>query len=146
MPKTKIEIIAETYEAYKDASNRAIIGEYSACAYKLPDGRMCAFGRCEINPVISFNPNHTVGGSVITRQIAARQSLTEEEALKASDQDVLDSLLKPEYRGHDSSFWLEIQRLHDTQEFFNTETWSEKGLARIAELKLVYADKSPAVS
>ena len=91
--KSKKEIIEETV-AYIQANGRAVelyVGTTrTTCKYLTKDNKMCAVGRCLIDPesaptgtVVRFFPR-------------------------------LDSLLKPEYRGHPLVFWTDLQRLHDT--------------------------------
>ena len=102
--KTKLEIIEETVEYYTtDPTRRSFIldkKEWQAytCAYLLPDGRMCAVGRCMIKP-----------------------SLTENWAVDGIP-DIQDKL-KEEYRGHNTHFWKRLQGFHDKR-----ENWNEEGL------------------
>lgn len=94
---TKQEIIEETVEYYKNNPfgydlNRDGISE-GGCVYYGPNKQMCAVGRCLIDPT---NTN-IIFGSVTS----------------IGRNNNLDDLLKEQYRGHDLSFWQELQSFHD---------------------------------
>lgn len=82
---TKQELLEETLEAYKDPSQRSF--DSGGCQYLDDKGRMCAVGRCMIDPNIK------------TRSVG-----------KIDD---LDSKLKDRYRGLPLDFWNHLQVLHD---------------------------------
>lgn len=133
--KTKIQIIDETVEAYSDPNNRAIHrGEnefdMDICSYLTADGKMCAFGRCELKPI---DCRKTVEDRV--RDMDFEQYIRQEN---------IDKLLKPEYRGHELCFWSDVQRLHDITKNFDeggpNPGWSEYGRKEIARLKDKYAE------
>jgi hypothetical protein len=93
---TKIEIIKETVEYYKN-NNRGIIPG-GTCQYLSEDGDMCAVGRCLENP--------------------------EDIGTKAIDADCLiadygDGIFKKQYQGHDPRFWQKLQNFHDTGQNWN---------------------------
>lgn len=134
--KTKLEIIQETFEAYKDASKRGRDSNGN-CVYLTNDGKMCAFGRCEINPP---SEDSGQGGTVYDRfDEAVDLGCNEDEYIAAIDK-VIDEALKPEYRGHKSEFWGEIQTLHDNDNYFSDDTWNSSGLEVIEKLKEKYAE------
>lgn len=128
MQKTKLQIIEETYEAYKDARNRSYNEELNNCVYLNPDeGKMCAFGRCEIKPPSCNMP------SVEGRFFGSLYYI-------GADDSAMQNALKEEYRGHSFSFWQDLQNLHDVDGYFDGITWSKHGLERIEQLKEIYAE------
>lgn len=93
--KTKTKIINETVAYYsEDTSRRAVA--LGACFYYGNGGRMCAVGRCLIDP-------------------KAIQKLIKEKGYGDTDIVTLASVtdfqssLKEEYRGHDVNFWESLQ-------------------------------------
>lgn len=91
--KTKQEIVDEELEFRKTHPR---CSNLHACYYYL-DGNMCAVGRVLRNPkkhAHNDNDAATLFG--------------------CSTIDVVNSLmLKPEYRGHEAQFWLDLQEQHD---------------------------------
>lgn len=86
--KTKTEIINETFEAYKDVRNRAEDVASLRCVIQTTDGRKCAIGR------------------VMTDEAAAR-------LINKSGSIPPETDFKPDYRGHESRFWIDIRTMHD---------------------------------
>ena len=105
--KTKTEIIEET-AAFYNLSNRGYDKESNSCRYLTGDGKMCAVGRCLINP--------------------EEQQFNEEGAhtLLSCSFD----LLKKEYRIEDLDFWYNLQRFHDCR-----SNWTDSGLSSDGELE-----------
>lgn len=95
--KTKLEIIEETVRYYsEDPSRQSKNHSNGACYYLSPDGKKCAFGRCCIDPKVTWSgPVY----HIFDRE--TRQEIHYEDALM------------PEYRGHGYVFWKELQNLHD---------------------------------
>jgi len=113
--KTKLEIIEETATYYsEDTSRRASTN--GMCEYLTLDGRMCAVGRCLIDP------GAVVGGG-------AEAILGENGA---------DKLLKEEYRGHDVNFWVYLQLFHDGN-YWDENGLTEKGKEFLQMLKEKYS-------
>ena len=96
--KSKKEIIEETV-AYIQANGRAVrssaVTQAEMCAYFTTSGKMCAVGRCLIDPE------------------SARQGTV-------GCFPNFESALKPEYRGHTINFWSDLQRLHDEKDNWHT--------------------------
>lgn len=103
--KTKLEIIEET-AAFYNSENRAYDEQDATCYYQTADGKQCAVGRCMMEPS-KYAWNTSQGG-------AGAESLLETNG---------DDILKPEYRGHDTGFWQDVQRLHDY-----IDNWDKNGL------------------
>jgi len=116
--KSKIAIIEETVAYYSaDPVGRRGInpdkqkGVY--CQYKTADGKMCAAGRCMVDPQqdwVGPVTNIWVGNS-----------------------GTIVPVWKPEYEGHDIAFWRDLQRLHDNGDYWTKTEMHENGK--------IYADK-----
>lgn len=94
--KSKLDIILETQAAYADPHNTAfapIQGMEKRCVITTADGKHCAVGRC------------------MTEQYQQKYFNSIGPAIWLGD--LSDKMLKPEYRGHCSEFWSDIQRFHD---------------------------------
>lgn len=99
--KTKIEIINETVKFYsEDTSRRAFTSDWGfneeqkgVCCYLTEDGRQCAVGRCLENSADIAN------GGIATVWNTAK--------------------FKPEYEGHDKTFWSDLQNFHDPHIYWN---------------------------
>lgn len=109
--KTKLQILEETYNFYKNNPDQRAIGKNSLglveCMYLTFDGRKCAVGRCQIEPNLFF-----------TRRV--------DDIWPTSEK--LDETLKPEYRGHDIDFWTDLQSFHDFD-----SNWDENGISSLGE-------------
>lgn len=55
----------------------------------------------------------------------------------------LDSLLQEKYRGHDISFWQDLQNLHDHTHYWHSENkgMTKLGMKKLSELKNYWGDK-----
>lgn len=117
--KTAFDIIQETEEAYSNPKNRAVrvnVGGEKACYY-LQGNKMCAVGRCLINP-----PEEFIG------------DIDELEDSFGK----LDEILKPEYRGQSKTFWRDLQIWHDSDFYFTDMRISIAGEAYMKDLKENY--------
>lgn len=115
MQKSLMEIFDETVEAYKGGLETRGSSKYG-CKYLTPDGKMCAVGRCCIGPKPGW--------------IGSANSIRTKDATFD-----LEEVLKPEYRGHNVDFWLDLQGFHDNQHYFTKEGYSQTGLNEIEEFK-----------
>lgn len=123
--KTKLEIVEETAAAYSNPSNRALREETvdaPVYAYKTEDGRMCAVGRCMLEPEKFI-------GSVMNFHL--------KEGKWSINFD--DSFLKEEYRGHNLVFWRDLQAFHDAPEYFDSDKISPQGESYLNKLREFYA-------
>lgn len=116
---TKEEIIRETVEYYKDASKRGYDEVEEVCKYLTEGGNMCAVGRCLIP-----------GSMMEVKRPFIPLKVVEMANCQASVMNIenLEEILKPEYRGHSIKFWIRLQNLHDSYEFYTDGTMNEKGL------------------
>ena len=113
---TKLEIIEQLFDKgyCLDTSTRS--SNDSGCLYITKDGRMCAIGKCLIDPT------------------------TVNTLLSVSAIPNLENKLKPEYRGHSVSFWAKLQRMHDNEEYWNNKGLAKKGTRQLNKLKLRYSE------
>lgn len=51
-----------------------------------------------------------------------------------------DDIHKPEFRGHDTDFWMNIQRIHDNNYFWRDNELTDDGNQFIKELKQGYSN------
>lgn len=124
-PKTKLEILQETADFYAaDPKRRALQHpEHYYCEYLTQDGRMCAVGRCLLEPA----KYRFFSGTSDT--------LSDEECGGGT----LDPVLKPEYQGHPRHFWRELQEFHDRKVNWTDTGLSETGTAHLERLKKDFA-------
>lgn len=127
---TKREIILDTVEYYKN-NDRARTS--SSCQYLTEDGRMCAVGRCLINPKDIQSRYPCNGAHVIANACAANN-------------ESFNDLFKPEYRGHGYTFWTDIQILHDQSQHWDGRKLSPIGVQRVEKLMNKYAENYLVVS
>jgi len=119
MPKSKLEIIEETANAYtfhtRSLASQALRDRgYPNCLYDGGDGKRCAFARC-----CKDDPDTL--------------SALRKADFKNTSIHLLMGHLKPEYQGHETEFWVEIQSFHDTDLF-----WNKNGLSRDGEEQKKY--------
>lgn len=124
MPKSKIEILAETVAYYSEDVNRRAYNKIGGCEYVTDDGRMCAFGRCMIDPVN------------IPLPIPGRSVMNQPSYID------INEWLKPEYQGYDKNFWYQIQALHDIPQFWDTKGLTDKGYWQVIDLTIQYSKES----
>ena len=123
---TKLEIIAETAAYYSNPSNRGKKPE-GGCFYLTKDGKMCAFGRCMIDPSYLAGYGGLEDGEFLGANKGVTKHFTQE-------------LLKPEYRGHNSSFWSALQNWHDDDSNFTETEISNIGILSLESLRTRHAD------
>ncbi len=111
--KSAVEIINETVEYYSaDPVGRRGYDEIKQnCYYITEDGKMCAFGRCCIDP-----------HGISTTSICEDEIEMEDGSYKE-----IEDLLKEEYRGHNHSFWYNLQKFHDDKDNWVATGLSEQG-------------------
>lgn len=108
--KTKKEILDYVVEQIKAQGGRATNGH--KCQLEV-DGKRCGFSLCLIDEERSILIQKKSDGFV--------PSMSEGE---------IESLLKPEFRGHSKDFWDSVQRFHDVKCNWNYDddvTLSEQG-------------------
>ena len=127
--KTKSEIVVETLLHY-NLKNRGYNRAEGHCTYfDKSTGNKCAVGRCildsEIEKVSEYEEKHSKENS---------GSPTVDDLARYFNG--LDYLLSPEYRGHDASFWRNLQYIHDTPHLWTKGTFdtSENNLTYLARI------------
>ncbi len=122
--KTKLEIIEETAAAYPNNNARAVNpgGMGAFYQYRTNEGKECGVGRCLLEPWL-------YAGSIDILTLQRSGSLV----------PFTQDLFKEEYRGHEVSFWTDIQGFHDHDCNFTESGLTEDGEEYLAKLKLKYA-------
>lgn len=129
MKKTRSEIMAETFAAYENPENRGL-SPMGQCQYLTEDGKMCAVGRCMINP----------GNPAYINQYSLNPSGSDAITLTFNEIKNPDGHLKDEYRGHDSEFWCDLQSWHDSGGNFYNGHISQLGWDKIEKLKSKWSE------
>ena len=152
LPRTALSIILETAAFYTaDPSRRALFRgikgatgilkdvedpnyNSGSCEYLVKEnGNMCAVGRCALD---AAKLQEDFGGDDVFG-ISGKSAENENQGeYDENDETInhLDSLLKPEYRGHSLHFWSELQNFHDNSSYWNKEGLTERGRDRLIEL------------
>lgn len=122
MPKTKIEIIKETFEFYSNDISKRAANEAGACWYLHPlNGNKCAVGRC-MNEKARFDASEYISSYVVSNALNS-----------------LDDHLKEDYHGHSLEFWKDLQSLHDNNGNWDKREASKGGKAYYSSLLEKYA-------
>lgn len=116
---TMQEILDETIEWYSVPGRRSV-DNVNQCMYLGNNGNMCAFARCTIDPKILIE-HSTVG-------IKLKNDTDDRNGIKTNQGEVhFDTVLKEKYRGHPAIFWLQLQRLHDFENYWRDGGLTETG-------------------
>lgn len=121
--KTKIQIIRETAQYYAEDTTRRAKNDYGGCQYFTDQGQMCAVGRCFRNPAevqARVFAKSLDNGSIVG--LMNKRVVTEDD-------------FAPEYRGHETEFWADLQDFHDSNTFWTDQGLSEAGMKNFAFLK-----------
>ena len=103
---TKLEILNETIAFYNaDVTQRSVDEDFN-CLYNGFDGKHCAIGRCMLD-VFKEQGMALKGNRSSFSNLADENNLT------------LDEVLQERYRGHEYSFWILLQQLHDEEEYWD---------------------------
>ena len=121
---TKLEIIAETYEAYKDPKNRGFNGQ--SCQYITHNNKNCAVGRCMTDEYIKYLQRECKEENTISQLI--NNSFDTNMIINDS------KMLKEQYLGHELSFWTKLQKWHDSDVNFTVDKISTRGEQKIKQL------------
>ena len=118
--KTKKQIIDETFNFYnKNPKKRRAVKDYGdkepGCVYNGPGDTHCAIGRLFIDEYKNQGENleHNSLG------VASLESYNVK----------LDLMLKPSYSGHSLNFWIDIQSLHDNEDYWYIDRATDAGHA-----------------
>jgi hypothetical protein len=126
--KTKKEIIDETAHYYtEDVSRRAIEPGYGGgdkCKYLTSNGKMCAVGRCMVDP----SEKMTGTADRYRREEFSGWSTVEDD-------------LRDEYKGHPIEFWSDLQTLHDRGAYWGPHGLYIAGIKYVAKLHDTWDEK-----
>lgn len=120
---TKVEIINMVANHY-NKHNRA--EEHGGCRYITNDGKMCAVGMCMTDEALE-DFKYSFSGVFGIQEMIKSESI--------------DSVLKDEFRGHSTSFWTDMQMLHDEAAYWDEEGLSCRGIEKYVKLKEKYHGK-----
>jgi hypothetical protein len=130
--KSKLQIIEETVQVYSNPANRAVKLRSGACYYhSLKNDKRCAVGRC-FQPDVKIRHTYTD-----TPECEYEQCYFAELVDEIAN---LEELLKPEYRGHELAFWMDLQKFHDDASNFTDCGLSIRGELFIQTLKEKYEE------
>jgi hypothetical protein len=123
---TKHEIIDYVVDYYK-THPRAVNRAKGVCEYKTAEGHLCAHSICLTakgrNKAINF-----AGGSDGARSLILQFG---------------DTMHKAKFQGHDPDFWVEIQFLHDDNDYWiksgASNILTQKGESYVTDLKRRYS-------
>lgn len=116
---TKIEIIDYVVD-YFQKNPRAKDG--TKCLYLTKTGLRCGHSICLEDDFVKNTP--------ISRSTNAEILINEHG----------DDIHKPEFRSHDSDFWMNIQRIHDNNYFWRDNELTDDGKEFVKELKQEYSN------
>ena len=134
--KTKEQIIDETFNFYnKNPKKRRAVAkeeayEEAGCVYNGPGNTHCAIGRLFIDEY------KNQGESLEHNELGV--SSLESYNMK------LDLMLKPSYSGHSLHFWIDLQSLHDNEDYWYADKATDAGHAWKRTLHRKW-DKEPGI-
>ena len=99
---TRKELIEETVKYYSEDTSRRSKLRNGTCVYSTKGGKHCAVGRCLKNKYQTTSFKCNVGYGVVGLH---------------DEYYGIDNILKEKYRGHSTSFWRDLQFLHDCDDF-----------------------------
>jgi hypothetical protein len=104
--ETQTDIVLETLQFYLEDPKNRRAAHNGGCCYRTPDEvpRHCALGRCMTNTALDKLQNSSYTADILAKTYGS-----------------LDQFLKPEYQGHSTEFWYDLQRLHDGAAHWNLE-------------------------
>ena len=109
-PMTQEQIVLETI-AYYARNPRAVDHKTGSCLYlDRETGAECAVGRCLTRAALVRSAD-VIGG--------------------VADIGLADDTLQPQYRGHVRDFWVELQRLHDSNENWSPADAGSSDVVRV---------------
>jgi hypothetical protein len=128
---TKLEIIEELFDNHfvKNPKKRGVKrfeGRPNCVYYDADTRNKCAVGMCLTTKALSHIGREHFKGDV--------------RDLDDFLSNNLDYYMKDQYRGHNLTFWDDLQFLHDSPRFWTNTGLSDEGQNRLADLKKRYAD------
>lgn len=126
LEKTKHEIIDIVAKSYNIDKRAERCFPLRTCMYLTNDDKKCAVGMFLTDEALKKS----------AKCLGDARSL--DVHLKARGFESLDSAFIKEVRGHEVGFWVDLQSLHDDNNFWNAEGLSEYGVDYVHELKRRY--------
>jgi hypothetical protein len=131
---TKLEIIHELFESETGYINNPDSRAYVAgqgCRYLHTNGKRCAVGKCITNKYIKAVSEH-IGGAT---NIASGMRIEGYKEITSHD----DVMFK-KYRGHEATFWRDLQHLHDGGLYWSgvDGAFTDAGLIELNSIKAQY--------
>ena len=118
--KTKKQIINETFNYYnknpkkrRSLMRKDTFDELSVCVYNGKNNTHCAVGRLFTNEYKNQGKNFD-GNTLNIHDLTIRHS-------------GIDKLLKPSYAGHPIHFWIDLQILHDDEDYWYDDKATDAG-------------------
>lgn len=125
--KSKAEIVVETLLHY-NIKNRGYNRAAYNCTYlDKATGNKCAVGRCILDSELEKVSEYE-------QQCVKQGDGSPSAANLAENFNDLDSLLSPEYRGHDAAFWKDLQYIHDSSHMWNEDGFITENLTFVSRL------------
>lgn len=121
---TKLDIIEETVNYYSIDISRRSINNKGVCMYNSPNGNHCAIGRCLLK-------KYKEQGTELKCNTLCVKSL-----FLHYNKSTIDEILEEKYRGHDISFWEDLQDLHDNDQYWCPTGLTKEGTERYKFLKI----------
>jgi hypothetical protein len=116
--KTKLEIINETAAYYMEDPSRRAVTSDDTCKYLTGDGRMCAVGRC------FTKKGRDKYGNIMGSYNYSMHKFMRAEYAHIDDED----------------FWLELQRFHDGEYYWNDKGITLDGIRCLNGLRVQYTE------
>lgn len=126
---TKLEILNETIRFYAKNTKLRALDFYGNCKYNTDNDKHCAVGRCLLK-------KYQKQGEKMLGNVSVADGLA-----KMNDKDSLDSMLSAKYRGHDISFWLKLQELHDGERNWNAIGLTVEGKYSVMVLRKIFKNE-----
>jgi hypothetical protein len=137
---TPIQLIKETVDYYNvdpkarrglvlNSDSFGKVSQYNTCEYITKSGKMCAIGRCSIDPSV-------LQDRFRGEDIYGLVNYIEEEV---EDMD-FDDLLMEEYKGIPLNLWGDLQEFHDSESNWNKDSLSSRGEDEYARLLKKWGD------
>ena len=108
---TKLEILQDFADNFVENPGNRSLNDAGNCKYLSPEGKKCAVGRWFTDEALGRlgESNRTVTDVYCT-------------------EDDSDDFLMPEVRGHEVTFWEQLQKLHDNESYWNDDRQTPTGL------------------
>jgi hypothetical protein len=132
---TAVEIIDETAAWYENNPRADVPRQNNekgtaGCRYFAPNGAMCAVGRCmdTENEIVKALPGSLDNEASIGRLLLENKLMSN-----------MDKLLQEKYRGHDVTFWMDLQEFHDKGAYWQDGKLTVEGKEYLDSLREGYA-------